>query len=358
MRILVTGNLGYVGPSVMRRLRAAYPEVELVGLDMGYFAHCLTGPGVLPEAVLDVQHYGDVRSLPPGLLEGVDAVVHLAAISNDPMGNAFEEVTLEINHRATVELAWQAKVAGASRFVFASSCSLYGVAGEEARTESSPLNPLTAYARSKVMAERDLAGLADASFRVTCLRYATACGMSPRLRLDLVLNDFVACALASGRIVVLSDGTPWRPLIHVDDMALAALWALERGESGGDYLAVNVGSDGWNYRVADLAAAVARLLPGVTVEINRDARPDKRSYRVDFGLYRSLAPDHQPQVDLETAVSDLAEGLRGMGFSDPRFRESHLMRLRTLTHLRDRGLLTDRLTWAPTHRLARERVTI
>jgi len=166
-----------------------------------------------------------VRHPQPEILRGVDAIVHLAAISNDPMGKTFEEVTDAINFRASVELARQAKAAGVRSFVFASSCSMYGMADDTPRKETSPLNPLTAYAKSKVSTETELQKLADKSFRVTCLRFATACGMSDRLRLDLVVNDFVACAVTSKNITILSDGTPWRPLIHVKDMARAFDWA-------------------------------------------------------------------------------------------------------------------------------------
>lgn len=343
MRILVTGNMGYVGPSVIEHLRATRASASLVGLDTGYFAHRLTNSRRLPETLVDVQVFADVRQTPELALAGADGVVHLAAISNDPMGHAFSEVTLEVNHRASVELARRAKAAGARSFIYASSCSVYGAA-EEPRGEGSPLNPLTAYARSKILAEQDLARLADGGFQVTCLRYATACGMSERLRLDLVLNDFVAAAIASGTIQVLSDGTPWRPLIHVRDMARAADWALDRRD-GGDFLAVNVGSDRWNYRIKDLAEAVARAIPGVTVTINAEAPPDRRSYAVDFGLYRTLAPDHQPRVELEEAVRELAAGLTAMGFKDRDFRSSGWMRLRALTELRDEGLIDERLAW-------------
>ncbi|RZK29215.1 MAG: SDR family oxidoreductase, partial [Hymenobacter sp.] len=232
-RILLTGNMGYVGPGVVQQLRQAFPTAELIGYDLGFFAHCLTGAERLPESRLDRQVFGDVRQVPAALLAGVDAVVHLAAISNDPMGKAYEEVTMEVNHQAGIELARQAKAAGVRAFVFASSCSIYGMGGEDAKTETSSVNPLTAYARSKVASEQDLAPLADDDFVVTCLRFATACGWSDRLRLDLVLNDFVASAVATGEISILSDGTPWRPLIHVRDMARAIEWAVTREASNG-----------------------------------------------------------------------------------------------------------------------------
>jgi nucleoside-diphosphate-sugar epimerase len=348
-RILLTGNMGYVGPGVVQQLRQAFPTAELIGYDLGFFAHCLTGAERLPESRLDRQEFGDVRQVPAELLAGVDAVVHLAAISNDPMGKAYEEVTMEINHLAGIELARQAKAAGVRAFVFASSCSIYGMGGEDAKTETSSVNPLTAYARSKVASEQDLAPLADDDFVVTCLRFATACGWSDRLRLDLVLNDFVASAVATGEITILSDGTPWRPLIHVRDMARAIEWAVTReATNGGRFLAVNAGSDAWNYRVKELAEAVATALPGTRVSVNPAAAPDLRSYRVDFSLFQELAPDHQPRQSLTATIAELHEKLLAMGFRDPEFRNSRLMRLRVLAALREQGELTEQLTWAST----------
>jgi nucleoside-diphosphate-sugar epimerase len=347
MKVLITGNMGYIGPVVARHFKSRYPEISLVGYDMGFFASCLTGTTNIPERFLSVQHFGDVRELGPEVFDGVDSVVHLAAISNDPMGNAFEELTFEINHRASVDLARAAKKAGIGSYVFASSCSMYGFADEGAKTEESALNPLTAYAKSKVRTETDLKEIADDSFTVTCLRFSTACGMSDRLRLDLVLNDFVAGAVASRQIAILSDGTPWRPLIDVKDMARAIEWAVFREQAkGGRYLAVNVGSNEWNYQVRDLAAAVSDLIPGVTVSINKQAAPDKRSYRVNFDLYRRLAPQHQPQVDLKQSILELRAGLEGMSFADTEFRSSRLMRLKVLNGLRSSGAVDEKLRWA------------
>jgi nucleoside-diphosphate-sugar epimerase len=263
------------------------------------------------------------------------------------MGNRFERVTEAINYEATKNLAALAKRAGVKRFVFASSCSMYGFAEGGPRKETDALNPLTAYARSKVASEKALAPMADGNMVITALRFATACGMSERLRLDLVLNDFVACALASGEITVLSDGTPWRPLIDVKDMARAIEWALTRkpASSGGPFLAVNVGADEWNYQVRDLANAVAKAIPGTKVSINTSAPPDKRSYRVDFSLYRSLAPKHLPQVSLKQTIQELKEGLSGMGFDDKNFRSSQFMRLKVLERHISEGRLGEDLRW-------------
>ncbi|GKS58920.1 NAD-dependent epimerase [Nitrospira sp.] len=349
MRILITGNMGYVGPVVVRRLRSCHPDAELLGFDMGYFAHCLTGSQRFPESLADVQYFGDVRHVPDHILRGVDAVIHLCAISNDPMGALFEEITLDINYRASLELARKAKQLGVRKFVFASSCSVYGFAEGGPRKEEDALNPLTAYARSKVQTERELASLASDAFTVTCLRFSTACGMSDRLRLDLVLNDFVAGALVSKQINILSDGTPWRPLIHVKDMARAIDWAIQRDHrDGGACLTVNVGSDVWNYQVRDLAEAVAKQVQGVQVSINKDGQPDKRSYRVSFDVFTKLAQGFLPEMDLHAAVADLRDGLIAMKFQDPDFRTGEFMRLVTLRRLREGGHLTDQLRWMTT----------
>jgi len=265
------------------------------------------------------------------------------------MGNKFEAVTDDINFKAGIRLAEMAAQHGVKNFVFASSCSVYGAAGTGARTEEDAVNPLTAYARSKIATEQALQQIDRGAMTVTCLRFATACGMSDRLRLDLVLNDFVACALARGEITVLSDGSPWRPLIDVVDMARAIDWAIQRSpEDGGRYLVVNTGSNDRNYQVRGLAQAVADALPGTTVNINSKAPVDSRSYRVDFSLFETLAPNHRPQVTLPQSIAGLISGLRGMGFNDPEFRDSEYMRLRVLRgHIQSRRL-SDELTWLPT----------
>lgn len=338
--------MGYVGPGLVELLRRNYPDAYLIGYDMGYFASCLTSVDYLPETNLDLQVFGDVRQIDARILEGVDAVVSLAAISNDPMGNKFEEITYDVNHRSTIELARMARKAGAKSFVFASSCSMYGAAGDLPKLESDALNPLTAYARSKVNAEIDLSELASNDFKISSLRFATACGMSPRLRLDLVLNDFVAGAVTAKKITILSDGSPWRPLINVKDMARAIDWAiLRKPENGGDFVAVNVGSNEWNYQVKELAEAVADAIPGTEVFINKDAGPDIRSYKVNFNLYKSLAPDHQPVYDLKTTIAELKDGLEKMNFTDKDFRDSRFIRLKVLASLQEKQALSEALQW-------------
>ena len=346
MKILITGNMGYVGSVLGKYLKDAHDGAQIIGYDAGFFAHNLTGAAVLPEVGLLTQHFGDVREFPAGLMDGVDAVVNLAAVSNDPMGKMFETVTEEINFKASIRIAELAKERGVSHFVFASSCSMYGAADGGPRKESDDLNPLTAYARSKVATEDALGSRHWGEMVVTALRFSTACGMSERLRLDLVLNDFVACALSAGEITVLSDGSPWRPLIDVKDMCRAIDWAITRRmDNGGPIVRVNMGSDSWNYQVKDLAEAVSSSITGTKVRINKDAPPDKRSYSVDFSLFRELAPNHQPTVSLERSIMELRNGLQNMQFGDANFRDSNLMRLKMLQmHMADKRLNSE-LRW-------------
>lgn len=344
MKILITGNLGYVGPGVVKEFRTHYPDAVIIGYDIGYFAKHVTNDSIIPESYLDAQHYGDVRNFPEYLLEGVDTVINLAAISNDPIGNKFEEATFDINYKSSITIAKMAKRVGVKNFIFASSCSVYGAAEDLPRKEDSEVNPLTAYAKSKVYTENDLVNLADENFKITCHRFATACGMSERLRLDLVLNDFVAGALTSGEITILSDGTPWRPLINVKDMARAIRWSHERShEDGGHFLIINTGADQWNYQVKELAEKVQVLLPDIKVSINQDAAPDKRSYKVDFGLFKKLAPNHQPAYTLENSIQDLINGLNSINFDIKDFRNSKFMRLYVINHLLEHGVIDQDL---------------
>ncbi|MEZ2126350.1 MULTISPECIES: NAD-dependent epimerase/dehydratase family protein [unclassified Sinorhizobium] len=358
MNILITGNMGYVGPVVTAHLRNVFPDARLIGVDSGWFAHCLTTGHRLPEVSLDEQWFKDVRDLTLGDLEGIDGIVHLAAVSNDPMGNRFERITEAINFRASVRLAELAAGAGVKRFVYASSCSVYGVDDDpRPRCERDPINPLTAYARSKIATEEALAQMTDSRLVVTNLRFATACGWSDRLRLDLVLNDFVASALTTGGIAVLSAGTPWRPLIHVKDMARAIEWALVRdADENGEVLTINAGSDDWNFQMAELAHAVAKSLGGINVSINRDAQPDRRSYRVDFSMFKRLAPQHAPRETLDRSIQGLISGLNAMGFNDPDFRNSHFIRLKTLMQNLSSQALTEDLRWRSRTEQPNERV--
>ncbi len=338
--------MGYVGPGVIARLRKTYPHAELIGFDTGYFAKCLTNVDFFPDNKLSTQIFGDVRNFDNRLLEGVDSVVYLAAISNDPMGNKYEQVTMDVNAYAAIRMAHSAKAMGVKSFVFASSCSIYGEADDYPKVETDRLNPLTAYARSKVEAEEGLSAIASDNFPITCFRFATACGHSNRLRLDLVLNDFVAGAVTSGEINILSDGTPWRPLINVLDMGKAIDYGVQRkSNNGGAYLVVNTGSNDWNYQVKELAEAVAEVVPGVKVTVNPHAQPDKRSYKVNFDLYKQLAPDYLPDYDLLTTIKELHLNLTQMGFSDSNYRKSQFIRLEVLNNLQSKGFIDENLNW-------------
>ncbi len=341
MNILLIGHRGYIGPVAATHLNRALPGAKVHGIDANWFAG--SEAAGFPDAAFASQRRADVRDLTEADFKGMDAVVALAAVSNDPIGKEFEDATADINSAAVLKAAKAARAAGVKRFVFASSCSMYGAGSDSLRKETDTLNPLTAYARSKVATEEGLRGLATGDFMITSLRFATACGASPMLRLDLVLNDFVATALRTGKIEVLSDGSPWRPLIHVEDMSRAIEWAITR--DGDKMVEVNVGSQAWTWQVGQLAREVADLLGGVDVEINTNAAPDKRSYRVDFSRFAALAPNHQPQKDFATAVRELADEVRGIDFADAAIRESRFIRLNVLRGHVHYGRLDGALRW-------------
>lgn len=345
-KILIVGNLGYIGSELTPYLRKKYPLSHLIGFDIGYFSGCVFSPLEISDYLLDQQIYGDVRAFNSDCLNGVDHVIYLAAISNDPMGNVYANETREINALAAVNIAKEAKLRGVKSFVFASSCSIYGAGGDQIRTENSELNPLTAYAKSKVEAENLLKPLAESEFIVTCLRFATACGASSRLRLDLVLNDFVVNALVNKKIEILSDGTPWRPLIAVEDMCEALDWASTRPkESGGNFIAINTGFDEWNFTVKDLAFLVSNLVPGTLVFINPNAEVDKRSYKVSFGKYKFYSEKISSRANIDSVISRLINSISIAGFKEENFRNSKFIRLNTLNQLIEGHLLSDGLSW-------------
>ena len=346
MKILITGNMGYVGSVLVKHLKQQINDVEIIGFDNGYFAHCLTNADFLPENYVSKQYFGDLRNFDKEILKGIDSVVHLAAISNDPIGNEFSDVTDIINYKTTMQLAELSVQQGVKNFVYASSCSIYGSTEGGAKNETDDLNPLTAYAISKVNSEKGLSKIDAKNMCITSLRFSTACGMSDRLRLDLVLNDFVASALLTKNITVLSDGSPWRPLINVKDMARAIEWASTRSiENGGKILSVNVGSDAWNYQVKDLAEAVAKRINGTDIYINKEALPDKRSYRVDFTLYNTLAIGFLPEYSLNETIDELIIGIRDTYIKNIEFRNSNLIRFNVLKSLISNNFLSKELYW-------------
>jgi len=348
MKILICGNLGYVGPVVCKHLKLAFPESELTGLDTGYFSSRISQFGRMGDTYCDVQVYKDIRDVSDEFFCKFDSIVVLSAISNDPMGNKFEKVTNEINYLAVRKLIECFVTLPNKRLIFASSCSMYGSSDGNAKREFDDLNPLTAYAKSKVAVEKFLEkSQLGRGTTATSLRFATACGMSDRLRLDLVLNDFVASALINNKVDILSDGSPWRPLINVKDMSRAIEWAILRDESiKAPYLAINTGSNSWNYKVSEIAEAVADKIPHCEVTINTAAPPDKRSYKVNFDLYEALAPNHQPTHTLQNTIDELVVGITEIKhLIKEDFRSSDFMRLHILeSHLESKRLSND-LRW-------------
>lgn len=345
-KIIITGNLGYVAPALIPQLREQYPAHKIVGLDTGFFEQYTTKQFAYNAQNVDEQIYSDVRDFSHEVFNDCDIVIHLAAISNDPMGEFFSNVTNEINLKASIAVAEKAKLAGVKRFVFASSCSVYGAADTESFvTESSRLNPVTTYAKSKISFEIELQRLSSSDFSVVCLRFATACGASERLRLDLVLNDFVYNALATGVINILSDGTPWRPLIDTQDMSRAMVWASCTELLNDNFFAINAGSSESNYQIKDLAYLVKEHIPTTEVKINPNASPDTRSYRVDFSQFEQLAGDFKPQISIKKSIEQLTESIRSLLAEDENFNFEGYKRLNILHHLIDDNQLDLDLRW-------------
>jgi nucleoside-diphosphate-sugar epimerase len=340
VRVLVTGHEGYVGAVAAPFLAARGHSV--VGLDAGFYVGCDLFP--LEDDVPGWRF--DVRDVPDEVLESVDAILHLAGLSNDPLGDLAPELTFEINHLATVRLAERARAAGVTRFVFASSCSMYGASGDDgAVDETAPLQPLTAYAESKVRAERDLAALATDDFSPVFMRNATVYGVSPRLRIDLVLNNLVGWAYTTGVVRVLSDGTPWRPLLHVRDLAAAAAAILDAPREAVHNEAFNIGRDDENYRIRELAEIVNTVVPGSTLEIGSDASPDARSYRVDFGKFDRAFPDAALSWDAETGARELYDAYARAGLRREQLEDDSFTRLRRLTTRLLQNELDESLRW-------------
>jgi nucleoside-diphosphate-sugar epimerase len=341
MRVLVTGHKGYIGSVMVPMLLAE--GYDLVGLDSDIFVECaFSDPlATIPEIKKDV------RDVEPADLEGFDAVIHLAAISNDPIGNLNPQLTYQINHLGSVHLARTAKLVGVPRFLFSSSCSIYGAAGEDALNEEASFNPVTPYGHSKELAEHDIAELADENFSPTFLRNATAYGLSPRHRFDLVVNNLVAYALTTGLVYLMSDGTPWRPIIHIRDITRAFVAVLKAPREAVFNQAFNVGINEENYRIHELAEIVHDVIPTSRIEIAPGAGPDKRSYRVDFSKIARELPGFQAEWTVRKGVEELCEGYQKVGLEQEDFEGPRFKRIDHIKLLLGSGRLGADLRWLP-----------
>lgn len=339
MRVLLTGNTGYIGTVMAPILDAAGHEV--VGLDSGLFEGCTLGEAASVRRML----HRDVRDLQVDDLRGLDAIVHLAGLSNDPLGDLNPDLTFEINHRASVRLARLARQAGVERFLFASSCSLYGASGDDMVTETAEFNPVTPYGTSKILVEQDVAPLASDDFSPVFLRNATAYGASPRLRGDLVVNNLAGFAFTTGRVEIMSDGSPWRPFVHIEDISHAFLCALEAPREAIHNQAFNIGRDDENYQIREIAEMVRQAVPGSTIRYADGASPDKRCYRVSFEKARRGLPGFAPSWSVRRGVEQLLEAygrhrLRLEDLTGPRFQ-----RIRQIRLLLDERRLDRELRW-------------
>ena len=339
MNVLVTGHLGYIGVEAVSLFRAAGHTVA--GLDVGLYNDCdFVAP---PDAVETLRV--DLRDVTKTHLAGFDAVAHFAALSNDPLGDLNPSITYDINQHGSVRLARAAKEAGVRRFVFSSSCSLYGAGADGLLDETAAFNPVTAYGESKILVEHELAKMADDSFSPVYMRNATAYGVSRRLRADIVVNNLVGHAVTTGKVLLQSDGTPWRPLVHIRDIIAAYAAALTAPREAIHNQAFNIGKTGENYRIRDVAALVAEVVPNCEVAFAPGASPDTRNYRVSFAKAETHLPGFHPTWTLKAGIEELYRAYTGAGLTADEFLGLKYYRLKVVKHLQDRGLLTSDLRW-------------
>jgi nucleoside-diphosphate-sugar epimerase len=337
MRLLVTGNCGYIGTIMVPMLRSRGHDV--VGLDSDLFERSTFGRGVPKVDTIRC----DIRDAKIDMFRGFDAVIHLAGLSNDPLGDFNPSLTEDINFRATVRLGELAKQAGVARFIFSSSCSTYGAAGDDFLDETSDFNPVTPYGKSKVDSEIGLAKLANDSFTPVFMRSATAYGVSPRLRFDLVINNLTAWAFTTGQVLLKSDGTPWRPIVHIGDISLAFIAALEAPREAVHLQAFNVGRTDENFRISELAEIVTQIVPGSRLEMAPGAGPDKRCYRVDCEKIKRVLPAFEPQWDARKGVEELYSAYRDVGLTLDDFEGRRFHRLAHLKYLIEERIIAEDL---------------
>jgi nucleoside-diphosphate-sugar epimerase len=338
-RLLITGHNGYIG-SVMVPV-FAQAGYEVVGLDTGYFRECT----LVPDKVSVPSICKDIRSLDPADLHGFYAVIHLAALSNDPIGNLNGGWTRQINYEASVRLAECAKAAGVERFLFSSSCIMYGMSEASVVNEDSPLDPRTEYARSKVLGEQAISALASAGFSPTFLRNGTIYGLSPRMRFDTVLNDLVAAAVTTRKVVVHSDGKPWRPVVHVEDVARAFMTVLEAPVEKIHNQAFNTGANELNHQILELAEIVAQTVPGCELELRAQSGADQRTYKADFAKFARTFPDFKFRWMAEKGSEELYRAFDAIELTYENFTDKRFTRLKWLRHLMDTGRLDGSLRW-------------
>ena len=344
MRVLVTGDRGYIGSVTAPLLARAGHDV--VGVDVDFYRHCDLVPLSSGYERIDL----DIRDLERSHLAGFDAVVHLAALSNDPIGNLNQGWTSQINHFASVRLARLARDAGVGRFLFSSSCIMYGLASAAVATEESPLDPQTEYARSKVLAEREIAGLADDGFSPVFMRNGTVYGLSPRMRFDTVLNDLVASAVTTGHVAVFSDGTPWRPVVHIEDVARAFAMVLEAPRERIHNQAFNTGADDLNYQIVELAEIAVDSVPSARLEVLGSPGADQRTYRASFAKFAATFPDFTFRWNARTGARQLVADFDRIGLTEGAYRSDRFTRLRHLRELLRDGRLDDDLRWVASMR--------